>query len=231
MRSYSTLAILSLCGSCAQFTPSAAPASKAASASSCESLALIEDGEDADDRTLVRAGRGGYFYTYTDEEGSTIRPKDDKFGMSQGGANGSRYALRVKGSLAKSAQAFAGVGLNFVDPKSPYDVSLYQGLAFFAKRGSPEAASSVRMKLPDPNTDPEAGVCSECYNDFGVDFQISDEWTRYVIDFKDLSQQAGWGNPRPESIAPRVFGIQWQVSTSGAHYDLWIDDITFLGCP
>lgn len=225
--------LLALCWilGCAQFKPSAAIPFPEAPAHSCESLAMIEDGEDQDDRALVRAGRGGYFYTYTDEEGTTISPKDNKFGMTPGGANGSSYAVRVRGALASSEKVYAGVGLSFLEPKAPYDAARYQGLAFFARKGSPDAASSVRVKVPDLNTDPSGGLCTECYNDFGVDFQVTTEWTRFVVGFADLSQETGWGSPRPETLSSQIYGMQWQVATSGAHYDLWIDDVTFLGCP
>jgi hypothetical protein len=28
-----------------------------------------------------------------------------------------------------------------------------------------------------------------------------------------------------------MYGVQWQVNTPGAEYDIWIDDVQFTGCP
>jgi endoglucanase len=191
---------------------------------------MIEDGEDGDNQTLVRGGRGGYLYTFKDARGTTITP-DREFTTSAGGANGSRQALRIRGTLADAGDVYAGVGLSLTEPKGPYDASRYEGLAFHARRG-PDALASVRLKVPDVNTDPDGGACSECHNDFGIDFQVTEEWTRYVVRFADLQQQSGWGEPRPAAIdAARLYSVQWQVATRGARYDLWIDDVTFTGCP
>jgi hypothetical protein len=88
----------------------------------------------------------------------------------------------------------------------------------------------LRVKVPDANTDPDGKICSDCYNDFGLSFELSDEWTRYTVNFKDLKQEEGWGDPRPPSSATdKLFGLQWQVSTPNAEFDVWFDDIRFEG--
>jgi hypothetical protein len=46
-----------------------------------------------------------------------------------------------------------------------------------------------------------------------------------------MAQTPGWGAPRPGSIdRSKLFGVQWQVATPGAAFDLWIDDVVFYGC-
>src|SRR6185369_8655824 len=46
-----------------------------------------------------------------------------------------------------------------------------------------------------------------------------------------LSQDQGWGSPHPGGINPeKLYGVQWQVNTPGAAFDLWIDDVQFTGC-
>jgi endoglucanase len=212
---------------CSQFRPpdtqsvnSGAPAGDACA---------IEDAEDSDDRILVRAGRGGYLYTYRDEHGTKISPSGE-FSVTRGGANGSRYSLRMTGTVADAAEVYAGMGLAFREPKAPYDASRHSGISFVAKRASGVAAA-VRVKLPDVNTDPDGGVCKECFNDFGIDFQVTEEWTNYEVSFADLEQQVGWGEPRPSALdASKLYGLQWQVTTRGADFDLWIDDVRFVGC-
>ncbi len=191
---------------------------------------MIDDGEEGDNRTLVSGGRGGYLYTFKDDRGTTVAPTGE-FSMAAGGALGSRRAMRFRGKLADVDGVYAGLGASLTEPKGPYDASRYSGIAFYARR-SASSASAIRLKLPDVNTDPEGGVCSECYNDFGVDFQVTEEWTRFEVSFADLYQGAGWGAPRPDALDPaKLYSVQWQVATRGAEFDIWIDDVSFVGCP
>jgi endoglucanase len=46
------------------------------------------------------------------------------------------------------------------------------------------------------------------------------------------TQEQGWGKPHPSHINPaKLYAMQWQVSVPGADYDVWVDDIAFVGCP
>jgi hypothetical protein len=219
---------------CSHFLPlepgaTAAPAA-GPPADSCEARALIENAEDGDTQTVTSQGRGGYVYTYADETGTSVTPQSSRFRVSPGGPPGSRHALHMAGKTADADDTYAGMGFSFVDPKGAYDASEYSGVAFLAKRG-PGSATTARMKLPDAHTDPQGGECKECYNDFGVDFELNEEWTRYVVAFADLKQESGWGRPRPDNVDPKkLFGMQWQVSTRATAFDVWIDDVTFVGC-
>ena len=219
---------------CSQFMPPAGAVNAPAAGGkgqSCEHNAVIEDGEDGDGRALVREGRGGYWYTYVDKAGSRVQPAPNAFKMAKIGARSSKGAIRFQGKLSDKNDSYAGLGISFVNPKRIYNASRYEGVSFLAKRGN-KNLTSLRLKLPDANTDPDAGNCKECYNDFGVDFQLTDSWTRYVVAFADLEQETGWGNPQPDHIDPKnLYGIQWQFSTPGSQFDIWIDDISFVGCP
>jgi endoglucanase len=66
------------------------------------------------------------------------------------------------------------------DPKAAYDASAFGGIAFWARR-SPETAARVRVHLPDRNTDPDGGVCTECYNDFGADIVLDADWKKFAV--------------------------------------------------
>ena len=156
-------------------------------------------------------GIDGDVYTYADEAGSTV----------------SGDPSRVTGQLAPAGEVYAGVGIGFA---TPLDASRYRGIAFRARRG-PGAAAHVRLKVPDRNTDPDGGVCTDCYNDFGISFEVTEEWVRYEAAFADLVQETGWGAPRPPAIdATALHGVQWQVTTPGAVLDLQLDAIELLGC-
>ena len=116
------------------------------------------------------------------------------------------------------------------DPVGMYDASKYKGVSFLAKVGE-GSTTALRFKIPDVNTEPKGGVCKECYNDFGIDFAATTEWTRYTVMFSDLKQGDGWGDPHPPGLdASKIFGMQWQTESVGKDYDIWIDDVSFVGC-
>jgi hypothetical protein len=197
-------------------------------------VGMISDGESAN-RTNFIEGRGGYWYTYTDDKGSVVVPppgaEGGTFTMSTGGANGSAHAARMAGTLGTAQIIYAGMGLAFTDPKSEYDASRYGGITFWAKKGSPDSARSVRLKVPDRNTDPQGKVCTECFNDFGEYLELTDDWKQYTVTFASMKQQSDWGKPRPSAISREaVYGIQFQVDDYAKKFDIVVDEIQFTGC-
>ena len=197
----------------------------------CGPDGVIDDFEDNNNQNAVVDGRGGYWYTFVDDVGSTVWPEAGKAGgtftPSEGG-NNSKFAGEVKGKIGTAAIVFGALGMNFVDPKGQFDASKYEGLTFFAKRG-PNSTNKVRLKVPDMNTDQEGGICSECFNDFGADLTLTEQWQRFVLPFKDMKQMDGWGAPRKPHIDPsKIYGMQWQVNVPGADYDISIDDVAFI---
>jgi len=201
---------------------------------SCGPDGVVDDGEDNDHKVAAKKNRGGYWYTFVDKAGSTVTPtageQGGTFSMAPGGSNGSGFAAHMTGKIGTAEIVYAGMGLNFLDPKSQYDASAYKGVAFWAKKGS--GSGKVRLKVPDANTDPEGKACSECFNDFGADLELTEQWAHYVIPFSSMRQLSGWGSPRPGAIdATKIYGLQWQVNQPGASYDIWIDDVEFTGCP
>jgi endoglucanase len=196
---------------------------------------LLDDGEDNNNQTAVVGGRGGYWYTFVDDAGTTVTPeagsRGGTFAMSPGGANGTAYAARFHGKIAASGPViFSGMGMNFVDPKGAYDASKFGGISFWAKK-APGTTGKVRIKVPDNNTDPDGGVCSECFNDFGMDLKLTDNWQKFTIPFFAMKQMKGWGKPRKSEIDSKtVYGIQFQVNDPGQDYDIYVDEIQFTGC-
>lgn len=212
--------------------PTSPDLESSAEGKACPPEAKIEDGEDSNNQVIVQDGRSGYVYTFADGEGTTIEPAGGGvFNMTAGGANGSQYALHMGGQLASSSVVYAAMGLNFADPKGPYDASKYKGISFYAKKG-PGSTSKVRIKMADKYTDPDGGVCGACSNDFGMQLSLSEEWQKFIVPFGALRQESGWGNPRPRSVAPEaVFSIQFAVNDKGKAFDVWVDDLAFTGCP
>ena len=195
---------------------------------------MISDGEANSNQVNPVKGRGGYWYTFVDNNGSTITPtagsQGGTFAMSPGGANGSKFAAHMTGQVGTADTVYAGMAFNFVDPKGTYDATAYKGISFWAKKG-PGSTANVRLKVPDTNTDPEGKVCKECFNDFGMDLTLTDEWTQYVVPYIGMTQLKGWGSPRMPGIdSSQIYGVQFQVNDKGAAYDVWVDDIEFTGC-
>jgi endoglucanase len=210
----------------------ATPLPSPADVTRCGADGLIDDCEDNNNQIALVGGRGGYWYTFSDDLGSTIDPpKGGTFPMTAGGANGSGFAAHISGTIAASGSPiYAGVGFNWVDPKEKYDASKFGGIAFWAKKG-PGSNGKIRIKLPDANTDPQGGVCTACFNDFGADIELTEIWTEYVITWEAAKQMPYWGNPTPPKIdSKQLYGFQVQVNKLGQKYDVWIDDVSFIGC-
>lgn len=236
-----TAVVLSVLVACSHTEPAPATAAPGGGASvgglgaakECPPEYTIDDCEDANNQVKVQKGRNGYWYTFVDKVGSTISPPaNHTFIMSKGGANGSAIAARFIGKISSSGDPlFAGMGFNLTDPKGQFDASAFTGISFYAKVRS-GSVKTVRLKVPDVNTDPDGKVCTECFNDFGADLSLTDQWKLYKILFSDMTQMEGWGAPHPKSIdKSKLYAVQFQVNTPGADYDVWVDDLAFLGCP
>jgi endoglucanase len=200
--------------------------------------AMISDGESAN-KTSFQEGRGGWWYTYFDFDkhgGSKIWPEagivGGTFEMSEGGAAGTAHAARMKGKTGSGEIVFAGMGAGLLDPPGPYDASRYGGIAFWAKKG-PGSTGKVRLKVPDKKTKPEGGMCSGegCNNDYGLDLDLTEEWTKYIVPFRAMKQIKGWGDQYGGGISSNaIYEVQFQVSSPGQPFDIWIDEIQFTGC-
>jgi endoglucanase len=202
----------------------ATPIAKKEHLNSCPD-GLIDDLEDNDSQIAKKEGREGYWFTFTDTYGSTITPRD-KFNADTGGPDGSHYAAHMQGKISTTGQyPYVGMGFSFLNPKGNYDASKYKGISFWAKGNG-----KVRLEVLDANTQPEGDRCTACYNNFGVELYLSDQWTRYTVPFDRLAQQPGWGDQTGAVSTKELFGVQWQFRTAGSQYDIWFDDIEFVGC-
>jgi endoglucanase len=230
-----SLTALGFAGCKPKVDPLSAATSESAEGKPCTGPdGVISDGENSPNQVNVVAGRGGYWYTFADEAGSTITPMTGKqggtFAMEPGGANGTKMAAHMSGTVGGGDIVYAGMGMNFVDPKGQYDASKYQGISFWGKRG-PGSTPNLRLKVPDVATEPDGKVCSECFNDFGADLTFAETWQKFTIPFHAMKQLKGWGNPHTSGIdSSKLYGIQFQVNEKNAKFDIWVDEIQFTGC-
>jgi endoglucanase len=187
----------------------------------------LDDAEDNDNQIIKQAGRDGYWFTYADKSGTTVQPAGD-FKMSRGGPPGSNFAAHMHGRVAaqKSGKAqYAGLGFSLTNPRSAFDLSHAKGISFWAK-----GPGRVRVKLPDVNTAPEGGHCSECYNDFGKDLEVTARWERYGLLFREVRQEPNWGDRVQELSTNAIFAVEWQCSTPDSEVDIWVDNVELVGC-
>jgi endoglucanase len=217
----------------ASATAAPPPGPTVVSEKDCPADYTVDDSEDNNNQVLVQSGRKGFWYTFVDKAGTAISPPaGTKFLMSPGGARDSKYAARMIGKVSANGDPlFAGMGFSFANPKGPYDASAYTGVSFFAKVGA-GSTKAVRLKVPDVDTDPDGKRCTECFNDFGADLTLTDQWKKYTVPFATMKQMEGWGSPSPPAVdKSKLFGLQWQVVAPGVSYDVWVDDVQFTGCP
>jgi hypothetical protein len=182
-------------------TADAKPSPTAINAGSCSASPLIDEMEDGDSTIAEHDGRSGSWYTYADEDGSSIEPAPGgAFVMAKGGAQGSKYAARMHGRMGVG-NVYVGMGLNFTANKQPYDVSCCTGISFWDRKQG-DGTGSVRFKVGDLQTVPEGNVCDDCYNDLG----FTSEWTRFELPFAKMTQQPNWGQRfdslRPDAVLP-----------------------------
>ncbi|HEX9620327.1 MAG TPA: hypothetical protein VF989_09340 [Polyangiaceae bacterium] len=186
---------------------------------------MIDDGEDGDSQIIKVDERDGYWFTSVDEVGSEIQPKGD-FKMAEGGPEGSKHAARATGKTAATGQSiYVVLGFGLTSSKVPYDARPAKGVRFWAK-----GPARIRLKVPDVNTAPEGDRCSDCYNDFGVDLDLSDRWERYTIPFDKMGQSPGWGDRAPRINEDQLFAIQFLFGSPDKEFEYWVDNIEFVGC-
>jgi Carbohydrate binding domain (family 11) len=191
---------------------------------------LIDDFEDGNNQLSAEGGRNGYWWPKVDTAGSTIEPTP--FAPSGEAGDGSEGAMHVFGKTTTGDPTLAwgaGFGVNLVDPQGIYDASAYAGVTFKAKV-APGSTTSVRFNIGDINTHPIGEICKTCWNHFGKNMVLTNEWKEYKIMFSEAHQQPDWGTPRPLSLTPsKLVEIDWQVGP-GNSYDIWVDDLALLDC-
>lgn len=189
---------------------------------------LIDDMEDGNNRIGAQAGRGGYWWKSADSTGSVIGPEDFNPQVHEGESSRTIRAVGETAGGGGDDNWGAQFGADFAATPG-YDASKYVGIRFRAKVG-PNSTRSVRFKIADVNTHPKMGVCTQCYNHFGRDLNLTEEWQDFEFFFASLEQAPYWGSPRPASITPsNLYGFDFQVAP-GNKFDVFIDDLAFIEC-
>lgn len=190
---------------------------------------LLDDFEDGDTALANVAGRAGYWYKAADSGGSYFGPDD--IGPYPGTSHDGSFAAHPVGRTATGGAEVWGAqfGVTLNQGEQGYDASQYVGISFWAKAAE-GTAGKVRFDLADVNTHPDGGVCKDCWNHFGRDMELTYEWREYTILFRNLSQEPGWGDPRPAHVdVAQLFALVFKIRP-GNEFDFWVDDVKFVTC-
>jgi hypothetical protein len=151
-----------------------------------------------------------------------------------GGAVGTAHSARYSGTGAKLSTANGyGVGTVYnaaIDPAAGIyciDISVFDGVSFWAKAGTAGSKISLNFVLPQTNmtsTDtttgkPNGGDCTaNCYNHPRVTFTLTASWAQYTAKFSD----AAGGSARVSTV---VQELAWL--SPDANWDFSLDEIAF----
>jgi hypothetical protein len=182
----------------------------------------LDDLEDGDPRSRALNGGAGAWRSYHDLHGTRSSP-EGTFVPSSGGAGGSKYAAHIQGRTARARFAWAGMALDLAQPLAVQDLSQWSGFCFMAR-----GRGTVRVAVPDVNTDPAGGVCKDCYNTFGTELSLSSTWQEQCVAFSELKQIPGWGERRHGVAQGKALMLSWAMMTPDTDYDLWIDDVRLV---
>lgn len=180
---------------------------------------IIDDMEDGDDQILASRGRQGQWFAFDDKTGGTR----SEVSIQSVDRSGSQHAACITASGFTSWGGGFGFPLAAADAnRQAYDASAYTGLTFWA-RGSSTAA--VRVMLVDKFSNPAAGNCSACDDNFYFSFTPSSEWKQYTFKWKSAAQ-LGFGDQQPSVCPSALYTLQFQW-LNNATVDMCLDDIAF----
>jgi endoglucanase len=199
--------------------------------SPCGAAAIIDNGEDGNDRILFQDGRSGLWRTARSTNLLTVAPAVRKpFKMSMGGHD-SQAAARLYCAKSGKDVAKCALVVDFLISGARYDASKYGGVAFWARRGSKDQAT-VNLQLLDAFTDARSPICGACGRPRSIRLNPSEQWTHYAFKFRDFRATDGQRNANTELPMVRALhGLSWEVTLQRGEFELWIDDVTFVGCP
>lgn len=177
------------------------------------------------------------FYTNADgTEGSTVNPPVGSSSPAaqdiEGGRCGtSSRAFRMTGEgLRIWGMVF---GWNFRD--GARDLSEWEGVSFWARRGSEDSGRSLFFSVFDPMTESSGGFCDsdseileEKCDAYGTGVGLDEEWRFFAIPFSALRQR-GFGVATEELLTDEILGFNWAADKG--KWDVWLDDVALYRGP
>ena len=159
----------------------------------------------------------------------------------EGGANGTQMAAHVFGTLVDRGDS-QYPGFMLMGPfknKGYYDASAFTGIRFYYNCPLDDNTPKRRFSIATAPTVPVnlGGTCKRgCWNHYGMDMDVSDEWELKSYGFGELKRETGWGSPvMPPDLTDHLtefLDLQWVNSGQNvpARYNVnyWVDEIEFF---
>jgi hypothetical protein len=189
---------------------------------------LIDDFQDGNPAILEHQGRKGAWYVANDGTGTQTPRVDEPLlpSVLSPPRGSSTRAIHTFGGPFATWGALIGTSLAMAGARgAEYDLSGFQGMRLWVRRGSMLAGSahSVRLNLPTPATN-SGGTCTVCNDHFGFDVPLTPQWGQVEVPFSSLKQQ-GYGRPvLAEPDLRHVTSLQLGFDRNVV-FDLWVDDI------
>jgi hypothetical protein len=188
----------------------------------------IDDLEGRFPNIIESSGRNGYWFTATDDSGGSSSGLE-RVALAPPGVD-NHYAVHFGGAGFTFWGAL--LGLTFRAPFAAYDASAYCAVRFRAKGHG----DGWTFMISDRKSEPAAGVCSgsDCYDHLAQRFQPQGDWQQYEARFDALVPVHERGQAVRALEISAVYSIQFAFeSTTGAAFDLQVDDVSFVplaGC-
>lgn len=183
---------------------------------------LIDDLEDGDQWLDEHSGLSGVWHTVADNSGGMLTPAmGAPLEPTAGGAFGSAYCVRVRGSGFSDWGAGMAVTLNLLE--CAFDASVEHGVTFAIKGSGKVIVSFATVATTLVSA---GGRCmgSGCNDHFATSFDLSGAWTKKSVAFSSLSQ-GGWGTAATFSASDLLY-IQFSFAAN-ATFDVSVDDLAF----
>lgn len=198
--------------------------------SPCTPALTIDDMEDGNDRNCPNQGRNGEWWASNGTTtGTTDPPKTGEFPAYALGSDArahSNYGMRLSGKgYGHTDSDWASLGFNLIDNNS-YDLTGYQGLAFYAKSKAGTLTVHVEFATDTTTATAEGGACkTKCNDHWSKSVSVDGGWHEFSVPFSTLAQE-GWG-VQPKDLAHTRFIFFGFLGTDGgpADFEFLIDDV------
>jgi len=198
--------------------------------SPCTPELMIDDMEDGNDRNCPNQDRDGEWWSSTGTlTGSIDPPKVGEFPaypLASDARVRSNYGMRLAGTGFGHEDAdWASIGFNLID-NATYDLTPYQGLAFYAKSKAGGLTLHVEFATDTTTASSDGGACeSDCNDHWAKSVTLDGSWHEFMVPFASLKQE-GWG-VQPKDLEHTRFVYFGFLGTDGGAetFEFLIDDV------
>lgn len=192
---------------------------------------VIDDFEDGDYFLYKVAGRDGTWTPATDMSSSMIFAGPSAACAARGTKGGNFSGAGFKAHGASLTGFFANQ--QFSATATPYDISGYSGISFWAAVGKGKAPFDLELGLSTMDSVPNSGglcgilppsgmpVIPVCFDYYKTTVTLTHTWQRFVI---PLSNLVNMYPQFPLRTKAAVGLLVWPTQTE---FDIWFDDIRF----